>query len=135
MDFEGIWQRILQSEGEEFHQKGGNPFTYSVTGQVLRPSRTDWNLSKSLFKKAFERLPISGPGEINDLQGPSYLFTILTDPHISKPADTTEGQLKPRISPRALLEIEAALAEYQREVEKSGLAVITKQSYKEHPSS
>lgn len=81
--FETVWQRIALHAGQTFHQKQGNPFTYSVTGKVLRPDRTDRNLPYSQFEKAYARLPVDGPGKLQDLQGPSYLYAILTDPRIA----------------------------------------------------
>jgi hypothetical protein len=34
----------------------------------------------SQFRLAFDRMPLSGPGEINRLvRGPAYIFAILTD--------------------------------------------------------
>jgi hypothetical protein len=83
--FEGdeIWKRICACEGESFYQKRGQPFSYRVIGSSLRPSTTNRMLPRSHFEKASKRLPVSGPGELNDLQGPSYLYAILTDPRIA----------------------------------------------------
>ena len=77
-----IWDRICSHEGEEFRQKMGQIFTYKIHGNVLVPSTTDQNLPKSQFEKALERMPLEGPGQINDLRGPSYLYAILTDDRI-----------------------------------------------------
>ena len=59
-------------------------FTYEISGDVLIPSRTEYNLSKSDVGKILERIPLKGPGEIsNDVRGPSYLWAILHDSRIS----------------------------------------------------
>lgn len=81
--FEVIWARIQRHQTEAFHQVRGGVFTYTVSGNAVMPDRTDRLLARSQFEKAFERLPVAGPGELSDLQGPSYLFAILTDPRIT----------------------------------------------------
>jgi hypothetical protein len=70
--------------GETFKQVRGGEFTYEVRGAVLRPDRTIRNLPKAQFEAALERVPISGPSDLQDLQGPSYLFAILTDARIRR---------------------------------------------------
>ncbi len=82
-EFEPVWKRILAHEGETFRQVRGGEFTYTVAGQTLRLSRTNQNLSFSTLKQAYDRLPASGPGEFQDLRGPSYLYAILTDSRIA----------------------------------------------------
>jgi hypothetical protein len=82
-DFPEVWSAIVALAGETFRQKRGQPFTYVVTGSTLRPNTTNRNLTKGQFEKAFLRLPIDGPGGLQDLQGPSYLYAILTDPRIA----------------------------------------------------
>lgn len=83
MSFEVVWSRIQAHQGEVFHQKRGGEFTYIVSGGAVMPDRTDRVLPRSHFEKALDRMPVQGPGELNDLQGPSYLFAILTDPRIA----------------------------------------------------
>ncbi|MGA2531041.1 MAG: hypothetical protein ABSG36_18015 [Acidimicrobiales bacterium] len=75
-----LWARIYAQQGEVFYQKRGQPFTYSVISTSLLPSTTNRMLPRSQSEEALGRLPVSGPGELNDLQGPSYLYAILTDP-------------------------------------------------------
>ena len=79
---EVAWRRILQREGERFETLTGGPFTYTVTGHVLRTDRTDFNLPKSQFEKALDLVPAAGPGELRDLRGPSYIYAILHDKRI-----------------------------------------------------
>jgi|WetSurMetagenome_2_1015567.scaffolds.fasta_scaffold48977_2 hypothetical protein len=83
--FAEIWKRILACEGEEFKTTSNLPFSYEVTGNFLCPSRTDFNISKADFAKAYELVPINGPGVITKLvRGPAYIFAILHDERISK---------------------------------------------------
>lgn len=77
--FDEVWQRIVMLRGETFYQKMGKPFTYAVSGNSLKPSTTNRRLPRSHFARAFARAPLDGPGQLQDLQGPSYLFAILTD--------------------------------------------------------
>ena len=72
-------QRIVALEGEEFRQKRGRPFRYAISGSSLIPSTTNRQLPRSHFARAYERSPLNGPGQLQDLQGPSYLYAILTD--------------------------------------------------------
>jgi len=82
--FEQVWKRIVASEGKEFRTITNLPFTYELRGDSLCPSRTEYNISKKDFAKAYELVPIGGPGEINDLvRGPAYIWAILHDPQIS----------------------------------------------------
>lgn len=80
-DVKDIWSRIVQHAGEEFRQYRGKPFTYSVTGNVLRPSTTNWNIPRSQFELAYKR-DFKKVSDLQDLQGPSYLFAILSDTRI-----------------------------------------------------
>jgi len=93
-DFESVWHRIVIHAGEEFEQFEGGKFTYEVNGNVLNPSRTNQNLSKGQFEEAWDRMPVEGPGALQDLQGPSYLFAILTDPRIWTELTTPEFSFK-----------------------------------------
>ncbi len=81
-DFETVWRSIVALQGQTFRLKRGQPFRYVVSGNSVVPTTTNRQLGRSQFMRAFGRLPVQGPGELNDLQGPSYLFAILTDPRI-----------------------------------------------------
>ena len=79
-----VWSRIIGLAGAEFRTKTGMPFTYTVSGNVLYPSRTDYSLSKGDFAKALQLWPLRGPGQIRQLvRGPSYIWSILNDPRIT----------------------------------------------------
>lgn len=82
-NFERVWARIEANAGQEFRQKRGKVFTYSVYGGCVVPSTTNRLLPRSDFAKAFDRQPLGGPGQIQDLQGPSYIWAILTDTRVA----------------------------------------------------
>ncbi|HEY3261233.1 MAG TPA: hypothetical protein VGJ95_13350 [Pseudonocardiaceae bacterium] len=78
--FETAWERINAFAGQQFRTKTGIVFTYTIEGTNVVPDRTRYPLHKSQFRLAFDRMPLSGPGEINRLvRGPAYIFAILTD--------------------------------------------------------
>ena len=77
-----VWSRIVAHQGETFRQKRGKPFTYRVTGGAVHPDTTNQVLARSEFARALERMPLGGPGEINDLRGPSYIYAIVMDDRI-----------------------------------------------------
>lgn len=82
-DIDKVWKRIRHHEGERFETKRGKPLKYEVTGNVLTTDRAEQNLSKGEFAKALARVPITGPGKINNLvRGPSYIYAILHDSRI-----------------------------------------------------
>jgi hypothetical protein len=82
--FEQVWNRIVAFEGEEFRTITNLPFTYELKGNSLCPSRTKYNISKADFAKAYELVPLTGPGEINNLvRGPAYTWAILHDKRVS----------------------------------------------------
>lgn len=80
-----VWDRLSSLAGETFQTKTGKPFTFSISGEVLRVSRTEYNLSKGNFAKVIEITPFDGPGTINNLvRGPSYVWAILHDVRVRK---------------------------------------------------
>lgn len=81
--FDAVWGRIAALEGQTFHQKTGKPFRYRVVGSSVAPSTTSRQLARSQFARAYERRPLRGPRQLQDLQGPSYLFAILTDSRVA----------------------------------------------------
>lgn len=81
--FNEVWNRIIQNEGATFKTKTGIEFKYEICKDGLITSRTTYKLSKSDFKKAFDILPLDGPGKINDIvRGPAYIWAILNDKRI-----------------------------------------------------
>jgi|HubBroStandDraft_6_1064221.scaffolds.fasta_scaffold260740_2 hypothetical protein len=85
--FDDVWPRIEAHAGEEFRTIRGKPFSYNIRGSAVVPrpgkaAETNRLLPRSHFQKAWDRRPLSGPGQIHDLQGPAYVYAILTDPRI-----------------------------------------------------
>lgn len=80
---EALWARLAALEGAVFHTKRGLEFTYSLHGDTLVPSRTDYFLGRGEIAKALALVPFAGPGEISALvRGPSYLWAIPHDPRV-----------------------------------------------------
>lgn len=80
---EAVWTRIKRFEGSKFETKTGKEFTYSVSGESLRPSRAKQNITRSDFAKALELAPLDGPGEIGELvRGSAYVWAVLHDRRI-----------------------------------------------------
>jgi hypothetical protein len=78
--FESMWERVKACEGQEFRTKRDIPFTYRVDGTTVTPDRTGYPIHISQFRKAFDLMPLQGPGEINRLvRGPAYVYAILSD--------------------------------------------------------
>ena len=77
-----VWNRIEAHAGEAFKQVRGATFTYQVVGGHVVPDRTVQQIPKSHFAKALDLVPLSGPGEIQHLRGPSYIYAILMDKRI-----------------------------------------------------
>lgn len=81
--FEDVWTRIMNSQGNTFKTKTGLKFTYEILAGYLITSRTKYKLRKEDFKRAFDLLPLGGPGEINNIvRGPAYVWAILNDTRI-----------------------------------------------------
>jgi hypothetical protein len=78
-----VWQRIIAYSGEAFHSMYSESFTYSVSGGTVYLDTTVQDLSRSHIAEALDRRPLSHPIEIRDLDGPSYIYTILTDGRIT----------------------------------------------------
>ena len=82
---ETIWSRIKNLQGEAFETKTGREFTFEVSGNVFRPSRTEYNISKRDFEKVLALVPLDGPGTIsNQVRGSAYIWAVLHDPRVRK---------------------------------------------------
>jgi hypothetical protein len=82
-----VWPRIEANAGQDFHTVTGKPFSDKLRSNAVvpRPGKgpeTNRQLPRNEFRKAWDRRPLSGPGQIHELQGPSYIYAILTDPRI-----------------------------------------------------
>lgn len=82
-DFEIIWQRIIENEGETFFTITDIPFTYAVANNSVIPG-TNRKIPKSNFANAISLFPISKPSDLpRKTQGASYVFGILNDTRIT----------------------------------------------------
>jgi hypothetical protein len=82
--FSQVWQTVVALAGQQFRTRTGLSFTYKVDGGAVLPSRAKQRIGRSNFEVAFKLVPISGPGEINDLvRGPAYVWAILHDARVS----------------------------------------------------
>jgi len=83
ISFIDIWQRIIINEGSTFKTKTEKEFTYKILGNGLITTRTEYKLSKGDFEKAYNMMPIDGPGVISNLvRGSAYIWSILNDNRI-----------------------------------------------------
>ena len=83
--FSAVWNRVQGCVGQTFTTKKGLPFTYKMGGDILVPSRTKYDLTRSEFEKAYQIVPFDGPGVINwRVRGPAYVWAILHDRRISQ---------------------------------------------------
>lgn len=80
--FSNVWNKIVSHEGQVFTQIRGKEFTYRIVGNSIIPSTTNRNIHMNQFEKAYELMPLKNTSTIQNLQGPSYLFAILTDNRI-----------------------------------------------------
>ena len=82
-DREIVWRRIVENEGNTFKQKQGKEFTYTIKGNTIVPSLTQWNIPVSSFDKALAFVPLKNVAVIEKVcQGPSYVYAILMDQRI-----------------------------------------------------
>lgn len=79
MEFPELWEQIKAHEGQVFYTVRGKELCYTVQGNTIIPSRTRYQLSRADFEKAFQQMPLSGPGQISSLvRGSSYIYAILS---------------------------------------------------------
>ncbi|WP_258297655.1 hypothetical protein [Paenibacillus peoriae] len=83
LEFDLVWQKIIELEGEEFWQVRGKGFNYKVSGNTLFLSTTNYSISRSQVEAAWKRMPVEKPSQLKDLVAPSYLFALLTDTRIT----------------------------------------------------
>jgi hypothetical protein len=82
IDFESAWLRIKSHAGDEFTQISGRRFRYEAGENFIKPDRTNQNIGRSQFEKAFHFVPLESTTKIQHLRGPSYLYAILMDTRI-----------------------------------------------------
>lgn len=81
-EFAAKWAKVQQHSGETFTTVTGREFRYEAHAGGVEMLTTNRILPRSAFEAAFARMPVAGPGAFHDLQGPSYLYAILTDPRV-----------------------------------------------------
>ena len=83
MDIESVWSRIVSHAGEVFYTKRGIPYTYHIRNHLLILENTNRNIPYGNFEKA---LSVVNPNIVKfeelNLQGPSYIYGIITDKRI-----------------------------------------------------
>lgn len=80
--FDQVWQRIETHSGERFEQIRGGEFFYKVESGHVIPDRTNQQIPKSNFEKAFSMVPLPDTTMIQNLRGPFYIYAILMDKRI-----------------------------------------------------
>lgn len=84
MNIERIWKNIRTHEGQVFYTKTRKPFTYRTTGRLVILQNTNRNIPIGDFAKA---LNVTNPSVVKfqqmNLQGPSYLYGIISDSRIT----------------------------------------------------
>ena len=85
MNIINVWKNIKKYSGEEFYTKTGIPYSYTVKGSQVMLQNTNRNIPYSDFEKAVNLSNIS-ISKLNELgvQGPSYIYGIITDERIKK---------------------------------------------------
>ena len=78
-------------KAKSFSRFAGVLLPTAVTGNYLVPDRTNRQLPKEHFRRALARAPLGSTSVLQDLQGPSYLYTILMDERIRPSWDTSHG--------------------------------------------
>ena len=84
MNIQTIWNRVRMHSGEVFYTKTGVPYTYHTTDRLVVLENTNRTIPIGDFEKA---LTVSNPSVVAfqklNLQGPSYLYGIITDSRIT----------------------------------------------------
>lgn len=88
IDFEQVWRNVETHAGEEFYTVKNISFTYTFKGNRISLNNTNRDIPRSDFERAFAVNP-EKPMVLNkmNVQGPSYLFAIITDDRIIKSSD------------------------------------------------
>lgn len=81
-----VWRRITGNAGQQFRQKLGKPFTYSIRGNTIELHTTNRMIPRSDLERALGHVPFASTTIVNRLavQAPSYVFAILMDPRVRK---------------------------------------------------
>lgn len=80
-----IWKNILEHQGETFHTVRGKSCSYIISGNQIVLQNTNRNIPRSNIEQALTVInPSVSKFESINLQGPSYIMAIITDPRIKK---------------------------------------------------
>jgi hypothetical protein len=83
VDGDDVWRRIERHAGHEFRQVRGKPFTYWMRGpRTITLDTTNRSISRAAVDRALARWPVEGPGALQDISAPSYVYALLADPRI-----------------------------------------------------
>ena len=83
-DFADIWNKIKQHKREVFTTTKGLTFSYSILGNWVVVSNTDFRITKTSFENAYREMPVDDPVEYGeDVQGKYFIYAILTDTRIT----------------------------------------------------
>lgn len=78
LSFKPVWNLIKSFEGKKFKTKTGKAFTYEISGDIFKSSRTNYNIAISIFEKAFKLVSFEGPSVVTQtVRGPSYIWAVL----------------------------------------------------------
>ena len=82
--FNQVWDRIRQHKWETFTTTKGLDFTYSILGNWVVVSNTDFRITKTSFMNVYNELPVNTPEDFgDDVQGKYFIYAILMDPRIA----------------------------------------------------
>lgn len=82
-DNDKVWRNIVNHEGEQFHTVTGKICSYRISGNQIVLINTNRNIPKSNIEQALTVVnPTVSKLESMNLQGPSYIMAIITDPRI-----------------------------------------------------
>ena len=85
IDFETVWERILDGERAFFRTHQGVLFTYRVHDGFVHPSHSDQAIPKHDFETVFPLLPVRPPQKIaKHVAAYPYVWAILHDGRISR---------------------------------------------------
>jgi hypothetical protein len=62
---------------------GGGEFTYDVPGNFVNLPRTNRHIPRKDFEEAYNNFPLKNTSVLQHLQGPSYIYAILSDERIT----------------------------------------------------
>lgn len=77
-----IWTRIVENQGQTFHQIQGKEFTYIIQGNSFSLQATNRKIPKSDIEEALLLCPTQSTTKLQHLQAPSCIYAIMMDDRI-----------------------------------------------------